>query len=255
MELFVAAGEAAWESHVTGELRLNGGPDEQIINDLEVVLDNPTDGPPGGLESTFYMDSARFGRMIVSPGEALVFPFSLRMGWGVGFAIPVILRAVAQFGRLGYSQVVTTIHALPPPCFAQIAEIAAEEAHLSVDKWASIDSGDGARVTFEVGEAMREVFDGLCLRLYRGSGTVYGRMHIDGRDHNLRDRMRSAAGLGVATVELRLPIGDVDTARKFFHETLRPYVNAVRQLPIPAGGSGDASEQLPRPSHRPKGQV
>jgi len=251
MELRLANVAAAWESHVTGEVRLIGGPDEQVIKHLEVVLANPTDGPPGGRKTTFYMDAAQFGEVTVAPREVRVFPFTLRMGWGVGFVLPVQLRALAQSGLLNSPQVVTSIHALPPPEFTLVAAMAAEEARLSVGAWSSIDSGDGVFVTLDVGEDMRDVLVGLSLRMYRGGGTVYGSMNVRPRKYSLGAMLRTAAGLGNETFEFRLPREDVDATRAYFRETLRPYVDAVRHLPIPSTQPATRSDQLPVASHHP----
>jgi hypothetical protein len=252
LELRLAQVEAAWESHVAGELRLTGGDDEQVINRLEVVLTNPPDGAVVGPESPFYMDAARFETVTVPARRELVLPFSLRMGWGVGFTAVIHLRVTAQFGFLGLTQVVTAIRPLPPPDFTLIAEAAGVEARLAVGAWGCIGSGDGASVTFKVGDAMRDVFDGLSLRLFRSAGIVYGELCIDPQEHNLRDRLRAAAGLGVATVDLRLRAGDREGARAFFREHLRPYVNAVRHLPIPADRFRESDGQLPLPSDPPE---
>jgi hypothetical protein len=251
LELRVSAVEAEWESTVNGELRLTGGQQEQIINRLDVVLTNPTEGEVVGRDSPFEMDAVRFGRVIVSPLEERVLPFSLKMGWGVGFSTPVYVRATAQVNRISFSQVAASIHALPPAAFALVAEVAAAEAQAQVGAWSSIDAGDGAFATLTVGEAMRSVFDRLSLRLYRGSGMVYGSLKVDPHERSLRDQLRAAAGLGVVTVDFRFPIGDREAAQKFFCDILRPYVNAVRELPIPANAVHGSADQLPRPSYTP----
>jgi len=194
-----------------------------------------------------------WNNLVVNAGDTQRLEFNLAVPDRVSMESPkqvcVTARAVGDMAATSG----LSVRILPLPCFVELASALASVARIPVTHWLNIGGGDGVAARFVPDGPAREVFDGLRLEMFRSGPNLYGELEIDPRERSLRDRLRAATGADRRRIPFNFRSLDTDEVRNFFVQCLRPYLDAVRQLPIPSGGTPRDGAVLPRPSDGRRG--
>lgn len=225
----------------SGRILLLGGRRSQRIEQLEVTLVDLTAEP-------YNYAIQEWTEFTVPSGITQQIDFLLRVPERLPVQYPFIIQLAARARGDQWARTGRSIQILPAAYYQQLAQVLAEAAGIPVTAWTTIGGGDGIAARYQPEGAAREMFDALRLEMFRSGPALYGELEVDPREHTLSDRMKAAVGADRRRYPFRFRSPDSEPMRAFFEQCLRPYVDAVRQLPIPAEGQSQESSALPRPS-------
>jgi hypothetical protein len=229
----------------TGRILLRGGRTPQRIERTAACLG----GRDSDLESFVY-DRNCWNGLLVNPGEVQRLEFTLSVPDRVQLEWQKRVWVAARAERDMEVTAGTEVRILPPHCFVELSEALAAAARVPDVQWTTIGGGDGVAAQFTPVGPARALFDGLRLEMFRTGPVLYGELEINPREYTLRDRLRAATGADRCRFSFSFRSANSDEVRNFFGHCLRPYVDAVRQLPIPSGANLREAASLPRPSAR-----
>jgi hypothetical protein len=242
VRLEVNAQEAAWGEDVHGVVVLEGGSVPQTFWSVEAgVLEYPVTG-------SLASDCQRWERFLVQPSEERRLRCAQRVPWGVPFGRTLAFQAIIRPAWAWPQVVQVPISVCPPRAIAQVAEVLAEVARMAIQKWEVFGAGDGAAALLTSGETGPERVERLRLELFLNHGTVYGELGVEPRPRTIGGVVQGLVGADRQRYPVRFPAGDLEAARDRFQEALRPYVDRLKDLPIPAAQPGPPPGSLPRPS-------
>lgn len=234
---------AAWQEDVTGTLFFQGGLLPLLLQ-VDVGLELYPDQLTKGQE---LLPHRCWKGIQVGRGEAVRACFELRVPWGIPFR-PMQVRAVTRSGWLRRSVLSASIEIAPPRAFKHLASLVEEIAGGRVTGWDSSSLGDSVRAELLPRDPGAKQFERLVLELFKNNGIVYGQLSIDPLHLTVADRVRSAVGNHPVTLPFRFPEEDAAEPRAFFTRALRPYLDGLRELPIPATSPNVSLEELPLPA-------
>lgn len=182
---------------------------------------------------------------LIPAKELTPLEFSLEVSEEQAFGLESLLRLL-----VGEHNVVIDMEVKVPlaACYQQLADCLANVARVSVTEWTYAARGDGIAARLEPTGAARDLFDELQLEIYRSGPYLYGDLVIDPRERTLADRLKASVGADRRRYPFRFQAATDDEVRHFFEQCLRPYLDAIRHLPIPAAVPPQDPACLPRPS-------
>lgn len=233
---------------LVGRVILRGGRTRQQVESAVTYLERRD----SDLDRLVYARTC-WNNLVVNAGEVQRLEFSLPVPDHVSMESPkqvcVTARAVGDMAATSG----ISVQILPLPCFVELSSALASVARIPVTHWLTIGGGDGVAARFVPEGPAREVFDGLRLEMFRSGPSLYGELDIDPRERSLKDRLRAAAGADRRRIPFNFRSLDTGQVRNYFEQCLRPYLDAVRQLPIPSSGTPRDGAVLPRPSDGGRG--
>lgn len=244
VRLVLDADRTPWQELVTGTLFFQGGPRQQTLQvdvGLEVYPDQLTKGQE-------LLPHRRWNAIRVEPGEAVRACFELRVPWGIPFR-PMQVQAVVRSGWLRRAVLSATVGITPPRAFQRLAVLVEETSESRVTNWHSSSLGDGVSAELIPREPAANQIQRLGLELFKNNGMVYGNLSVEPVGSTLVDRLRSAVGSHPVTLPFRFSEEDTEGPRIFFAQALRPYIDGLRELPIPAARQCPSPNELPLPAH------
>lgn len=245
---------AGWGETISGRVEIRGGEVSQKVGALNATIVEHWVTVVSTGKSTIvvphhrYHDSRNLGtNLVAAPGDQLAFEFTLQMPWGADFGHGWCVACGATIAGAVDPAAKCDFRPLPPPVFAELAEELHQAGRMPVVSWHLLP-GAGARATLKPDDATREILDGLTLDLYREAEVLRGQVVVNPQEHSLGDVLQSLVRADRRSTPFEFPSGDVEAARAVFEEALRPNLDALRQLPIPASAAPAAPGELPRPS-------
>jgi hypothetical protein len=245
LELELDTSAAGWGESISGRLVLQGRLRWPVPRLVEIALVTGSGAPIG--ERRY-----RWERVALELGEMRTFEFRLVIPAGTP-PDPLVVSATVSAPLEAPMLALAPVTVLLPARYRRLVEILEQVSGVPVAGFYSTGGGDGFGATFTPDEASRDVFDGLRLEMFGSGSSIYGHLEIDPQEQSLADVLKAAAGLDRRRLPFRFPRNDPEEARRFFEQCLRPYLDAVRQLPIPAGKPQSPARTLPRPSSAPGG--
>jgi len=233
----------------TGRVLFRGGRNSQRFERAAVHLG----GQDFELNSIVY-ESVRWDGLVVLSGETKQLDFSLRVPDRTYLQYRQLVWVAARAEHDIEVSSGTNVQILPQVCFLQLSQLLAEVARIPVATWTTTSGGDGVAAKYIPEGPARNIFDGLRLEMFRSASGQYGELEIDPCQHTLADHLKALTGADRRRFPFRFKSSSCDEARSFFEECLRPYPDAVRQLPIPSIAAPQNTSGLPRPSDRALGK-
>ena len=232
---------AAWGEAISGRLILRGCTRWPIAWTVEIILATPSGTPIGG-------ERHSWNQVVVKSGQTSVHVFRFAIPPGTP-PDPLVVRATVASEHLVSVQTPVTV--LLPMRFRRLAETLEQVSGLRVAEWHAASYEGGIGVIFVPEAGAGDLFDGLRLEMVAVGGGVAGHLEIDPQEHSLADVLKAAIGLDRQRIAFRFSRNNPDVARRFFEKCLRPYLDAVRQLPIPAEKPRPVERTLPRAASAP----
>lgn len=226
---------------VSGRILLLGGRRSQLIERVEVTLVDLTAEP-------YNYAVQEWTELTVASRREQHLDFSIQIPERLPVQYPFVIRLAARAQGDQWARTGRSIQILPATCYQQLAQVLAEAAGIPVAAWTTIGGGDGVAARLQPDDTAQKIFDALRLEMFRSGPALYGELEVDPREHTLSDRMKAAVGADRRRYPFRFRSPDSEPVRAFFEQCLRPYVDVVRQLPIPAEANTQRGAVLPRPS-------
>jgi len=234
---------APWHEELPGTLFLQGGATTRTFS-LYVGIDEYPDQVARGQE---LLPDRSWDRIEVKPHEQVRVCFALRMPGSVPFGRRRF-SAKARSSWRHSTALTAEIHVAPPVPFQRMATLLEEVIRVPARSWSTLELGDGVVAQFTPEREDPRPFDDLRLELFRNNGMIYGTLSVDPLDRTFADRLRSAAGADRVTVPFRFPEHDLSGVRGHYEQHLRPILDSLRELPIPAVQPKPARSELPLPA-------
>jgi hypothetical protein len=228
---------------LTGRVRIRGERYYEYLESVQVMLLSNISGKGWSQCAT-----TSWAEFRIAPNEHRQLEFSLVVSEEHTFGLHNKFRLVGHYYQEYRVEIEIEVRIPLAACYQQLADCLASMARVSVTEWAYAAGGDAIAARLEPTGAARDLFDELQLLIFRSGPLVYGELVIDPRERTLADRLKARIGADLWRYPFRFRAAASDEVRAFFEQCLRPYLDAIRHLPIPAAVPPQNPVFLPRPS-------
>lgn len=253
------AAEACWNEPISGMVYLKGGRVAQQLHGLDVaVVEHWTTSTFNGKTTTTnhhyreYQKAQLLAAFEVQPGAEHAFPFQLTVPWGGLFNHEWMVRAAADIPLAVDPHARGLFHLLPARIFLDTAQILSEVARLPVHAWHNQQGG--VRVDMVATGEAGKVLDGIRLHMVQNGYRLSGAVEVNPQERSVTDVLKSLTRADLQRTPFDIAVGDHAATRALFQQALRPYLDSLAHLPLPAAAPAPRAEQFPLPSQETPSQ-
>jgi hypothetical protein len=238
-----------------GRVRLTGGDVPQQITALTAAfMEHWTTAVSTGKTVIVTHHYRSHGEVVLArdvearPGETMEFSFELQAPAGGDFGHDWFIGARASIPSAVDRGAAGPLRLAPPRVIWEAAAVLARTSRLEVASWSNWKSG--VRLELKPDAKAKAVLDGIRLELEPAGSQLKGNLVVNPQEHTVLEVLESLVQGDRELFELTLSADDPEAAVTLYEQALRPYTDALAQLPIPSSAA-PTKETLPRPGSAP----
>jgi hypothetical protein len=246
VDLRCGSSQVSWGDTLDGSLQLCAGSKPLRVQMLRV-----------GLRPAFWTgqwsqperaEAAYWTHLTVPRQRTKTLPFSVSIWRGLPFGEAMLLVADVRLVGQKAGEVGLWVTISPPAELTAFVQLLQDTVALSAPEWSTLDRSYDVLVTFTPEAPLGDRLEEVTLKLRCEPEAVSGELLLNERERTAADFLRAARGKDRRVLPFRWALGDTDSARMFFAQAFRPYVEALAVLPLPASAASGPVAQLPVPA-------